>query len=167
MYAKLGTTSTAWTFLTVILMMKQRSPGSANRVPQCKNSASYFLCNMWLYLGKPGCSEFYEILVSCILILISYTLELTYLQVCFALELERFVCDRVTPTMNEKLRSKGIAMHTYSVSVYYAWTGNQLNGLGQSRSKWTQRSNLSRTSSITRAASSSIPKKLKSWVNVQ
>ena len=38
----------------------------------------------------------------------------------FALELERFVHDHATPTENEKLRSKGVAMHTYGVSVYYA-----------------------------------------------
>ena len=36
----------------------------------------------------------------------------------------------------EKLRHKGVAMHAYSVSVYYAWTGNELNGHGWSRSKW-------------------------------
>ena len=38
----------------------------------------------------------------------------------FALEVERFVCDRATHMINEKLRSKDIAMHAYSVSVYYA-----------------------------------------------
>ena len=53
----------------------------------------------------------------------------------FALELERSVHDRATPTEKEKLQSKGVAMHAYSVSIYYASTGNQLNGLGRSRSK--------------------------------
>ena len=43
----------------------------------------------------------------------------------------RFIHD---PIENEKLRSKGIAMHVYGISVYYALTGNQLNALGQSRS---------------------------------
>ena len=38
----------------------------------------------------------------------------------FTLELERFVHDCATPTENEKLLSKGVAMHTYSVYVYYA-----------------------------------------------
>ena len=38
----------------------------------------------------------------------------------FALELERLIYDRATPTENEKLQSKGVAMHVYSVSVYYA-----------------------------------------------
>ena len=38
----------------------------------------------------------------------------------------------ITPTINEKLR---VAMHAYSVSVYYTGTRNQLNGLGRSRSK--------------------------------
>ena len=54
----------------------------------------------------------------------SSTIELTYLQVRpiarFALELEHFVHDCASPTENEKLRSKGVAMHTYSISVYYA-----------------------------------------------
>ena len=49
-------------------------------------------------------------------------------------ELECFVCDRATPPIIEKLRTKGVAMHAYGVSVYYAYTGNQLNGLGRSRS---------------------------------
>ena len=30
------------------------------------------------------------------------------------------LCDRATPTIIEKLRSKGIAMHAYGVSAYYA-----------------------------------------------
>ena len=38
----------------------------------------------------------------------------------FVVEIQRFVCDRDTPPIIEKLRSKGVAMHTYGVSVYYA-----------------------------------------------
>ena len=54
--------------------------------------------------------------------LISSTLELTHLRpiVRFALEIARFVCDRATRIENEKLRSEGVAMYAYSVSVYYA-----------------------------------------------
>ena len=59
----------------------------------------------------------------------------------FALEVARLVCDHVTTVENEKLRSKGVAMHAYSVSAYYACTGNQLIRLGRSRSKRTQTSN--------------------------
>ena len=55
----------------------------------------------------------------------------------FALELERFVHDRDTSIENEKLRFEGVAMYAYGVSVYYAWTGNQLNGPGRSCLKWT------------------------------
>ena len=36
----------------------------------------------------------------------------------FALELERFVHDRAT-SIDEKLRSEGVAMYAYSVSVYH------------------------------------------------
>ena len=75
----------------------------------------------------------------------------------FAWEIAHFVHDLATCMEIEKLRSEG-AMHAAflytSVSVYYAWTGNHLNGLGR---KWTQRS-----SSITSDASS-MPKKLKRW----
>ena len=46
-----------------------------------------------------------------------------------------FVCDRDTRIENEKLRSKGVAMYVYSVSVYSAHTGSQLIGLGWSCSK--------------------------------
>ena len=38
----------------------------------------------------------------------------------FALEIARFVCYRTTRIENEKLRSEGVAMYAYSVSVYYA-----------------------------------------------
>ena len=57
--------------------------------------------------------------------LISSTLELNSpaslrLIARFALEIARFVCDRATRIENEKLRSEGVAMYAYSVSVYYA-----------------------------------------------
>ena len=45
----------------------------------------------------------------------------------FVVVIQRFVCDRATPPIIEKLRSKGVAMHAYG--------GNQLNGPGWSRSK--------------------------------
>ena len=45
---------------------------------------------------------------------------------CFALEIARFVCDLATLIKIEKLRSKCVAMYAYSVSAYYACTGNQL-----------------------------------------
>ena len=38
----------------------------------------------------------------------------------FVVEIQRFVCDRATPPIIKKLRSKGVAMHTYGVSAYYA-----------------------------------------------
>ena len=44
----------------------------------------------------------------------------------FALEPECFVCNCATPTINEKLWPKGVAMYVYSVSVYYACPGSQL-----------------------------------------
>ena len=53
----------------------------------------------------------------------------------FAVEPQSFVCDRATPPTIEKLRSKGVAMHAHGVSVYYTYTGSQLNGPGWSRSK--------------------------------
>ena len=37
----------------------------------------------------------------------------------FAVELQRFVCDRATPPIIKKLLSEGVAMHTYAISVYY------------------------------------------------
>ena len=39
--------------------------------------------------------------------------------VCLVVEIQRFVCDRTTPPIIEKLRSKGVAMHAYGVSAYY------------------------------------------------
>ena len=67
--------------------------------------------------------------------LISTIIEVTRVQVLdrFAVELQSFVCDRAPPPTMEKLRSKGVAMHVYGVSVYYTYTGSQLNGLGWSR----------------------------------
>ena len=35
----------------------------------------------------------------------------------FVVEIQRFVCDRATPPIIEKLRSKGAAMHAYGVST--------------------------------------------------
>ena len=52
----------------------------------------------------------------------------------FPLEIQRFVYDRAPPIKIEKLRPEGVAMHAYGVSVHYAYTGNQLNGHGRSRS---------------------------------
>ena len=102
------------------------------------------------------------------------TIELTCIQVpdqlralLYFIELQRFLCNRATPPTIEKLRSIGIAMHAYGVSVYYAYTGNQLNEPGWSPSKWMQRSNESWISpSIMRAVSSSMPKRLKRLANV-
>ena len=38
----------------------------------------------------------------------------------FVVEIEHFVCDRATPPIIEKLQLKGVAMHAYGVSAYYA-----------------------------------------------
>ena len=95
-----------------------------------------------IWENPPYC-PIYEILVSCIFENLYHRANLppSLRQIArFALELERFVRDRATSIENEKLRSEGVAMYVYSVSVYYAWTGNQLNGPGWSRSKWTLRS---------------------------
>ena len=35
------------------------------------------------------------------------------------IHVQRFVCDRATPPIIEKLWSKGVAMHAYGVSAYY------------------------------------------------
>ena len=40
----------------------------------------------------------------------------------FVVEIQRFVCDRATPPIIEKLQPKGVAMHAYGISAYYAWT---------------------------------------------
>ena len=113
----------------------------------------------------PACREFHKFLASCIFDKLYRTANsCSSLRPIarFAEELQRFVCDRTTPLLIEKLPSKGVAMHAYGISVYYAYTQSQLNGPGWSHSKCTQRSSESQISpSITRAASSSMPKKLK------
>ena len=38
----------------------------------------------------------------------------------FTVEIQHFVCDCATPPIIDKLRSKGVAMHAYGVSAYYA-----------------------------------------------
>ena len=38
----------------------------------------------------------------------------------FDVEIQRFVCNCATHSIIEKLRSKGVAMHAYGVSAYYA-----------------------------------------------
>ena len=42
------------------------------------------------------------------------------LTVRFVVEKQHFVCDRATHPIIKKLRSKGVAMHAYGVSAYYA-----------------------------------------------
>ena len=37
----------------------------------------------------------------------------------FVMEIQRFVCDRATPPVIKKLRSKDVAMNAYGVSAYY------------------------------------------------
>ena len=58
-------------------------------------------------------------------------------QLHLVVEIKCFVCDRTTPPIFEKLRSKGVAMHAYCVSTCYAWPGNQLMDPGWSHLKWT------------------------------
>ena len=101
--------------------------------------------------------------------LINSTIELTRIQVSepivhFAEELQCFVCDCATPTIIEKLRSKGVAMHVYGIFVYYAYTKSQLNRHGWSHLKWMQRLSEGQISTST---ASSIPKKLKRLANIQ
>ena len=72
---------------------------------------------------NPAYSEFYDFLVS-------YIFDKLYHRanprssfratVRFVVEIQHFVCDRATPPTIEKLRSKGVAMHAYGVSAYYA-----------------------------------------------
>ena len=45
---------------------------------------------------------------------------------CFTLEIACFVCDPDTRIKIDILRYKGVAMYMYSVSAYYACTGDQL-----------------------------------------
>ena len=40
--------------------------------------------------------------------------------VCFVVEIQRFVCDCITPPIIKKLQSEGIAMYAYGVYAYYA-----------------------------------------------
>ena len=110
---------------------------------------------------NPAYCQFYEIWVSCTFEQLCHIANPPLRPIaCFASELEHFVHDRTTPTENEKLRSL-LCTHI-AFPVYYAWTWNQLNGLGWSHSKWMQRSSLAQTSLlITRASTSSMPKKLK------
>ena len=52
--------------------------------------------------------------------LISSTIEPNLRPIAhFVVEIHRFVCDRATPPIIEKLRSKGVAMHAYGISAYY------------------------------------------------
>ena len=62
-----------------------------------------------------ACSEFYEILVGCI-----FDTSKSQNDRTLRLGARALCLDCATPTMNEKLQSEGVAMHAYSVSVYYA-----------------------------------------------
>ena len=88
--------------------------------PLCQDAQhSYMLPD--LGLNPPYCL-LYEILVSCIFDkFYSRANPPASLRPIarFAQELERFVCDCITLTKIEKLRSKGVAMHTCSFPVYY------------------------------------------------
>ena len=51
----------------------------------------------------------------------------------FTEELQRFICNRTTPPIIEKLWSQmHCYKHAYGISVYYIYTGSQLNGPGRS-----------------------------------
>ena len=76
----------------------------------------------------------------------------------FTLEPECFVCDHATTIENQKLQSKGVAMHMYSVSVYYLCTGSILIGLGRSHE---MKAKIERLSNFNLDNGSSMPKKLK------
>ena len=72
--------------------------------------------------------------------LISSTIELTRVQVsdrsrASLRSYSAFFAIAPHPQQSRKLRSKSVAMHVYGVSVYYAYTGSQLNGPGWNRSK--------------------------------
>ena len=86
--------------------------------------------NMWSYLGKPSIWDFFN-QVWCMVDKLYYRAK-PYSSLRpiarFVVEIQRFVCNRNTLPNNRELQSKGIAMHAYSVSAYYAWTGLQLNG---------------------------------------
>ena len=82
-------------------------------------ACTYKICDrIW---ENPAYSEFYDFLVS-------YIFDKLYHRanprssfraiLLFVVEIQRFVCDRATPPIIEKLRSKGVAMHAYHVSAY-------------------------------------------------
>ena len=91
-------------------------------------SACICICDrIW---ENPPCSKFYEILVSCIFDKLYPRVNLppSLRPIAhFALELERFVCDRATPTINEKLRSKGVRVQRFRIlrvnqkSIKWTW----------------------------------------------
>ena len=97
--------------------------------------------NLWPDLEKPFVCDFFwnlSLMYEFDVWLIRSSIELTGVQVLRQLRasLWRYSAlrSRYTPII-EKLQSKGGAMHAYSVSGYYAWTGNQLNGPGWGRLK--------------------------------
>ena len=65
------------------------------------------------------------------------------------------------PPIIEKLWSKGVSMHIYGISVYYTYTGSQLNGHGRSHSKWTLTVKLGLNFIIHNESCFLMPKKLK------
>ena len=86
---------------------------------------------------NPACGIFYETKFDAYLIKLYHRANPCSsfrLIACFAVELQRFVYDRATSSIIKKLRSKGVAMHVYGISIYYVYTGSQLNGLEWSRS---------------------------------
>ena len=72
-------------------------------------------------MGKPSVWDFSENCVSCMVDKLYHRANLrSSLRpiVCLIVEIQRFVCNRATPPIIEKLRSKGIAMHAYDISAY-------------------------------------------------
>ena len=63
------------------------------------------------------------------------------------------LCRHATPPIIEKVRSKGVAMRTYGVSVYYVYTRNQMDLGGAIRNECKDRAKGQILSSITRATS--------------
>ena len=87
---------------------------------------------MWPDLEKPSIWDFSENWVWCIVDKLYHRANprSSFRPIArFVVEIQCLVCDCATPPIIEKLRSKGIAMHAYGVSAYYAWTRNQLNWL--------------------------------------
>ena len=75
----------------------------------------------------------------------------------FAMELGHFVCNCATPTIIEKLQSKGVAMHAYDISVYrIGWKSIKWTWAELFKIKIEQGSNF-----IVNNEAASIPKKLK------